>query len=180
MYFAHAQAWLSMMRVVVRHRGSDAAALASIGAEVRALDPLMPVTGLRTMTSHMGTSLLPARIAGGALALSDRPLLAAIGIYSVMTQAVGQRRQTDPRRSAPRGMSRVGFGQGIRFVGAGSVCWGSSVRACLVLMRGIRTGGSLRWLVRVGSAVLVAVAAVATLLPVRRTVRGYAGAIRQD
>ncbi|MBK9409961.1 MAG: ABC transporter permease [Gemmatimonadetes bacterium] len=189
MYFAHAQAWLSMMRVVVRHRGSDAAALASIGAEVRALDPLMPVTGLRTMTSHMGTSLLPARIAGGALGFFGAIglLLAAIGIYGVMTQAVGQRtREIGIRMAlgATEGkVTRLVFGQGMRFVGAGCVLGIVGAGGAFVLMRGILYGvGSLTVASFVlAPLVLVAVAAVATLLPVRRTVRGSAlSAIRQD
>ena len=189
MYFSHAQAWSSMMRVVVRHRGADVATLASIRAEVRALDAQMPVTGLRTLTSHMGTSLLPARIAGGARGFFGviGLLLAAIGIYGVMTQAVAQRTREIGIRmalgSTEGRVTRLVFGQGMRFVGLGCVLGILGAGGAFVLMRGILYGvGSLTVASFVLSPlVLAGVAAVATLLPVRRTVRGSTlAAIRQD
>ncbi len=189
MYFAHAQTWISTMRVVVRHRGDDTALLANIRAEVRALDPQMPVTGLRTMTSHMGTSLLPARIAGGALGFFGVVglLLAAVGIYGVMTQAVGQRTREIGIRmalgSTEGRVTRLVFGQGMRFVAVGCVLGILGAGGAFILMRGILYGvGSLTIASFVLSPLVLAmVAAVATLLPVRRTVRGSAlSAIRQD
>lgn len=189
MYFAHAQTWISTMRVVVRYRGAAAAMLAEIRAEVRALDPQMPVTGLRTMTSHMGTSLLPARIAGGALGFFGLIglLLAAIGIYGVMTQAVGQRTREIGIRmalgSTEGRVTRLVFGQGMRFVGIGCVMGILGAGGAFVLMRGMLygTGPLTAAAFVVSPLVLAGVAAVATLIPVRRTVRGSAlSAIRQD
>ena len=189
MYFAHAQAWSSMMRVVVRHRGPSTALLANMRGEVRALDALMPVTGLRTMEAHMGTSLLPARIAGGALGFFGLIglLLAAIGIYGVMAQSVAQRTREIGIRmalgSTQGRVTRLVFSQGMRFVGIGCALGSAGAVGAFVLMRGILygVGPSILASFVLSPVVLASVAAVATLVPIRRTVRGSAlRAIRQD
>ena len=74
-------------------KGDPRAALHALRAEVQKLDPALPIYGARTLTEHMGTSLFPARMAAitlgsfGVLAL----LLAAVGIYGVMSHMVAGR-----------------------------------------------------------------------------------------
>ena len=79
--------------LVARVKGDSHAALKVLRAEVQKLDPALPIYGVKTLTEHMGTSLFPARMAAitlgsfGVLAL----LLAAVGIYGVMSHMVAGR-----------------------------------------------------------------------------------------
>ncbi len=182
MYFAQAQSWISTMRLVVRHQGADVAALAAIRDAVQALDPRMPVTGLRPMTAHLGTSLLPARIAGGALGFFGMIglLLAGIGIYGVMAHTVARRTREIGIRmalgSTSAGVTRLVVGQGMRHVIIGCAVGMAGAAGAFVLMRGMLygVGSSTIASFAVAPLVLVAVAALATWVPVRSTVRGSA------
>jgi macrolide transport system ATP-binding/permease protein len=79
--------------VLARTRGDPHALLNALRAEVQKLDPSISVYGMKTLTEHMGTSLFPARMAAialgsfGVLAL----ILAAVGIYGVMSHVVAGR-----------------------------------------------------------------------------------------
>jgi predicted permease len=79
--------------LIARTRGNPATTLAALRAEVQKLDPALAIYGTKTLTEHMGTSLFPARMAAialgsfGVLAL----ILAAVGIYGVMSHVVAGR-----------------------------------------------------------------------------------------
>ena len=79
--------------VLARTRGDPHALLNALRGEVQKLDPSISVYGMKTLTEHMGTSLFPARMAAialgsfGVLAL----ILAAVGIYGVMSHVVAGR-----------------------------------------------------------------------------------------
>jgi len=76
-----------------RTAGDPEALLGSIREVVRGLDPNMPLFDVKTMTSHLGIALMPARLAGivlgffGVLGL----ILASVGVYGVMAYSVAQR-----------------------------------------------------------------------------------------
>src|SRR4029077_3384037 len=67
--------------------------LAALRGEVQKLDPSISVYAAQTLKEHLGTSLFPARMAAialgsfGVLAL----ILAAVGIYGVMSHVVAGR-----------------------------------------------------------------------------------------
>ena len=79
--------------LVARTRAGSRATLKAIAAEIKKLDPELPIYSAKTLTEHMGTSLFPARMAAialgsfGVLAL----VLAAVGIYGVMSHVVAGR-----------------------------------------------------------------------------------------
>jgi predicted permease len=179
MYFPQAQEWEAGMELVVRGSQDPAVLLAAIRREVEALDPQMPIVNLQSLTSHLGTSLLPARIAGGALGLFGLIglLLAGIGMYGVMAHSVGQRTREIGIRMAlgasSGGVVRLVMGQGLRQVLLGCVLGTGGAAAAFVLIRGVLYGtGSLTAATFVAApVVLLAVAAIAVVVPARRAAR---------
>ena len=79
--------------LIAKTRGDPHAALTALRNEVQKLDPALTLYSMKTLTEHMGTSLFPARMAAialgslGVLAL----ILAAVGIYGVMSHVVAGR-----------------------------------------------------------------------------------------
>jgi putative ABC transport system permease protein len=79
--------------LVARTKGDPRQVLEAMVAEVHKLDPSVSVYAAKTLQEHMGTSLFPVRMAGialgsfGVLAL----ILAAVGIYGVMSHVVAGR-----------------------------------------------------------------------------------------
>jgi len=147
MYFAQAQHWDAGMVIHVRTTGDPTALIATLRAEVAALDATMPLSNVRSMTSLLGTALLPARLTGAVLGIFGvlGLVLAAIGTYGVMAYSVAQRTKEIGIRMAigastgdvvrllmRQGMSLVGIGIAIGLAGA----FGASR-----LIRGVLYGG---------------------------------------
>jgi len=133
LFTALAQHWRDDMSIQIRTVGDPMAVAPALRAAVAGFDPDLPVSNIRTMESHLGIALLPARLAGavltvfGALGL----LLASMGIYGVMARAVGQRRREIGIRIAigaashmvvgtflREGLAMIGLGVGIGLAGA--------------------------------------------------------------
>jgi predicted permease len=92
-YHAQAQLWRTGMSILVRTTSDPELLAPQLRAEVSAIDPDLPVSSVRTMNSHLGIALLPARLIGAVLGIFGLLglILASVGIYGVMSYSVAQR-----------------------------------------------------------------------------------------
>jgi predicted permease len=178
-YFPYFQGMGEELTLHVRTAGDPMALLPVVRREVQALDRNIPLADVKTMTQHMKISLLPAQLAGtllGAFGLVAL-LLAAIGVYGVMSYAASQRTREIGIRMAlgatARDVVRLIVSQGMT-----PVIGGLTVGAALAFGLG-RLVGSLLYGISpadpptfVGVAFLLgAVAVLASWVPARRAAK---------
>ncbi len=165
--------------LVVRTAGDPLAAAGPVRDVIRRLDPNLPVAGIRTMRDVVDTALATPRLTGvllgafAAIALA----LAVVGLYGALSYVVARRTHEIGIRlamGAPRGqVLAMVLRQGLTLTAAG-VCCGVVMAAGLSrLMRGLLYDVTpLDPLTFVAvSITLLAVAALASLLPAVRAVR---------
>ena len=174
-----AQAYSGSTSVVARTNGDIAAAIADVRGAVRVLDPNMPIASARSFEERLSVPLLPARVTAlalagfGALAL----VLAAIGLYGVMSYSVSSRTHEIGVRMAlgaqRADVLRLMLGQGTRLVGLGVVAGvglaALGTRLMHALLFGISPTDPITY-----AAVIVALSSVALLacwIPARRALR---------
>ena len=172
MYFSYRDRPSVMGQIHLRTRpGNEALLGPEIERVVRDLDPALPVYDVRTLTDHVDKNLflrrIPARmfVVLGPLML----VLAAIGIYAVVSYSVSRRTTEIGVRlalgaSAKRVVAQI-VGETLRVVGAGAMAgWLLMFMVALHLL-----GGVISLPVFAGvPAVLLLVAAIASWLPARR------------
>ena len=176
LYLPLAQAWKASLTINVRTAGDPAAFAPRLRAEVAALDRDLPLTDLRTMNSFLGVALFPARIVGAVLGVFGLLglVLAAVGIYGVMSYSVAQRTREIGIRmaigAARAQVVRLVMGQGMRLVVAGAGIGLVGALAASRLLRGVLYGSSVVDPVAfVGVPLgLTAVAMLAIWIPARR------------
>jgi predicted permease len=169
----------SNLTLHVRAKGDPVALVPPVRRVFHELNPALPIRDVRTMVQHIDDNLVmlrvPARLLSvlGPLAL----LLAAIGIYSVLSYSVAQRTHEIGVRltlgATPRNVVAMIVGQGLRVVAGGLaaglvaafVC---SLHLSTVLVK-VPAGDPLVFLSI--PVLLLGVAVLATWLPARRAAR---------
>jgi putative ABC transport system permease protein len=181
LYFPYEQAQfgLSDAWIVLRARGDPDALVSPVRAVVRELDPSLPLSNVRTMDDVLSAAqarprflmLLLSLFSGVAL------LLAAVGIYGVISYSVSQRTSEIGIRMAmganSRDVLRMVLFQGIRLGALGVVIGGIGALALTRFLRGLLFGVSAldpETFVLMG-LLLAAVTLVACYLPARRATR---------
>jgi putative ABC transport system permease protein len=178
-YFPLAQNGLPFLGYVVRTAGDPMAALSSVRAAVRSVDPELPLANVNTMEQLIDSSTGQRRFA--MLLLIGFSLLAmtlaSIGLYGVMSYTVSQRSRELGVRLALGAGSREVLGlvlaQGLRLAFAGVViglvtAFGVT-RVMKNMLFGLSSTDPLTFVTI--SLLLVAVALVASYLPALRATR---------
>jgi predicted permease len=178
-YLAYAQLPTSTIDVVLRTAVSPRALVPSVEAAVHGLDPDLPIARMRTLEEVVGRSVSEPRFymvllgAFAAVAL----LLAALGIFGVMSYAVVQRSREIGIRVAlgahPADVRRMVLGRAFLLVGMGV---GLGLLGAMALSRTVRSllfNLSPTDPVTLGGVALLltAVALLASYLPARRATR---------
>ena len=178
-YAAAQQPWMTFRAVVVNSTETTAAVTSMLRAAVAEIDPAVPLEGVETMDGRIERSLGPRRLAmlalGGFSALSL--LLAALGVYGVMRYTTGQRVREIGVRLAlgarPGEVVAMVLRQGLVLAMSGVVIGTAAGLATTRLMETMLFGISPRDPLTfvVGGLVLMAVTALASLLPAMRAAR---------
>lgn len=189
-YMPYAQAadfWLTLpafpqlrsLFLVIRTVGDPTALTAPVRDAVADLDPRLALADVRTMAQQVGDSLAPRRFllflvavfAGAAL------LLAALGLYGVLSYSVTQRTRELGLRSAlgarPGDVSRLVVRQGMMLTAAGLAVGVAAALAGGRVLASQLVGVTPRDPVTLATVVLLSagVAALASYLPARRATR---------
>jgi putative ABC transport system permease protein len=167
------------MSVVMRTAGEPLAQAAALRQAIAAIDPGQPVVKPRSMEDNVATSVAQPRFRTWLIVLFAglALLLAAVGIYGVLSYSVTQRTREIGIRVAlgaeRRHVLRTVVGEGLRFTLLGVALGVAGGLAVTRVLQGFLFGvsafdpGAF-----VGAAVLlVGVAVVASLMPARRATR---------
>ncbi len=175
-YIPHQQFATQTMSIFVRSQMGEAALMSTLRRAVNEIDKDVPVYRVRTLPDYLSQSIAQPRLNAmlvGLFALIAL-LLAAAGIFGVMSYSVTQRTQEIGIRLALGAQRydvlRLVVLQGMRFVCAGVVLGLIGVFACSRLLQSLLFGigaTDLRTMFAV-TLILIAVAFIACLLPARR------------
>jgi predicted permease len=179
-YFPYAQKPdFTTLTMVVRSRRPAATLAPAVAAALRAADPTMPTGDYRTLEAAVDEATSPRRFVLAVLgAFAGTALvLAALGIYAVLSYAVGQRaREIGIRMALGASAGRVRRGvvrRTVLLAGAGAALGAAAslgaARVLRSLLFGVEATDPAAF---VGAAaLLIAVAALAGYVPARRAAR---------
>jgi predicted permease len=177
-YLPFLQFYQPNVTLEVRTAGDPAAMIPAVRREIAALDRDLPVQS-GTMEDALGLSLLPQRAGATLLGIFSvlGLVLASVGLYGVVAYAVAQRTRDLGIRMALGAESgdiyRVVLGHGVKLTSLGLII---GIAAALILARlasGVLFGVSSTDPITLGSvtAILAAVAFLASFIPARRATR---------
>jgi putative ABC transport system permease protein len=179
MYEPYAQLPTTTSNFIIRTTGSLAALNSELAAQVRAVDKDIPIYRIKTLEEGVNDSNASRRIAMLMLAVFSAAalLLAAVGLYGVISYYVSQRTNEIGIRIAlgasTRDVLRLVLGHGCRLVGLGLAI---GLVASLVSGRMIEgllfsTSGRDPFVLSTIMLLLAGVALLAVLLPTRRALK---------
>jgi putative ABC transport system permease protein len=178
-YTPHLQVPIGWMCVAVRTSADPGGLAAAVTREARALDPNVPIYDVKTMEQLVSESLARRRFAMLALGLFSvvALVLAALGIYGVMSYTVAQRTREIGIRLAlgaqTRSVLKLVVGQGMRLavfgVGLGLVVAAAMARMIASLLFGVTATDPVTFLVI--ALLLAGVALLACYVPARRAAK---------
>jgi putative ABC transport system permease protein len=162
--------------LVVRTSGDPLAMLPAVRAELQAVAATWSVANAGTMEDHIGTSVLPQRMAGTVLGLFGfvALLLVSVGVYGVVAYAVATRTREIGVRIAlgaqPRDARWFVVRQGTLLVAIGVVIALPVAGAVMRLLSSFLLGASATDPIAfIGAALLLAIISLlATWIPARR------------
>jgi ABC-type antimicrobial peptide transport system permease subunit len=184
-YVPSAQGWFKgahtsyYLTIALRTEGAPLALAKPIQAEIRALDPEMAFASVQLLEQRVSSSLLSQRLSSfmlGSFSLTAL-LLAALGIYGVMTNAVSQRTNEIGIRMAlgaqARDILRLIVGRGLRLTALGVAFGLAGAFGVTRLLNSFLYDISPTdpWTFAVVSVFLGAVSFLACYLPARRAAR---------
>ena len=178
-YTPHEQSPSGTMYVTVRTATDPLGMASAITSEARAMDPNVPIYDIKTMDQRLSESLARRRFAMFALGLfaAVAMLLAAVGIYGVMSYSVTQRTREIGIRMAlgapTSGVLRLIVGQGMLLAGVGVVIGLAGAVATTRLMASLLYGISATdptTFVAIG-VLLASIALLACYIPARRATK---------
>jgi predicted permease len=173
------QSYDPKMTLVVRTTGEPQALAPAVREQIRALDAKLPIADVKTFRDQLNLSLFPSRVAAwvlggfGLLAL----LLAAIGIYGVVSYSVAQRTREIGVRMAlgarQKDVLRLVLGQGLFVIALGLVVGLSLAFAATRLIAGFLYGvGATDMFTFGGVPLLLGIVALgASYIPARRATK---------
>jgi predicted permease len=168
--------WLRSMDVIVKTDSEPTMLVPSIRREIHVLDPDQPLGPVVTLETLLSESVAPRRLNLALITIFSGValLLSAVGLYGVMSYAVGQRRREIGVRmalGATRGhITRLVLGNGMLLTGTGIalglIASFGLTRVMRSLLFGVTATDTPTF--ALVSAVLGAVALLATYVPARK------------
>jgi predicted permease len=182
MYFPHAQSDKTVyfapaaMSLVVKADGDEMSLVAPIRSIIREMDPTVPLARVQSMEATVAASVAGRRFSTQLLALFAglALLLAAIGIYGVISYGVSQRTFEISLRVALGAQEHQVLGlivrEGLLLAGVGLVTGVAGSAAVMWFARAMLVDVSIADPVTLSAvtALLVAVATLASYIPARR------------
>jgi putative ABC transport system permease protein len=179
LYVPEFQNYSGRQTLVVRTAADPEQLLGAVRSAVASLDQNLPVFAVKTMSEQMGDSLWQPRMAAGMLGSFSifALILAAVGLYAVVSLWMGQRTREIGIRMAlgakPRDVMRLtlGYGAGLALSGiaAGILFASLLTRFVSALLFGRSSSDVLT--VAVIAVFLLLVALAACFVPARRAMR---------